>query len=73
MPRIWDLIDKETQDRLIVLIYLLQLKEHPDKEPFWLIPTPEEWDRVIVVGKIEDLEEIDHIMRQPAKIRRPHK
>lgn len=66
MPRVWDLIDRDTQDRLIVLMFVLQKKERPDKEPFWITPDREYIDRGwLLEGRVESLEEIDRLMREP--------
>ncbi len=58
MPRIWDLISNETLAGLM----RLQHKHFPGAK----LEPPEELKQAITVtGKIEDVEEIDRILRSP--------
>ena len=67
MARIWDLINKDTQDKLVVLMFELLLKEKPYQEPEWTPPdmVKREFKGWQVIGKIENQEEIDQLMREP--------
>ena len=58
MARIWDLISKDSQKGLM----RWQHEHHPGVK---LEPPDEDKPLVTFVGKIEDLEEIDKIMRKP--------
>jgi len=72
LATVWEMLSKESQDRLIVLMYLLLLKEHPDGDFNW-IPPKSDNPALIAQGNIEGIEEIDRLMRVPTKIRRPHR
>jgi len=72
LATVWEMLSKESQDRLIVLMYLLLLKEHPDGDFNWIPPTSDN-PALIAQGNIEGIEEIDRLMRVPTKIRRPHR
>ena len=56
MPRIWDLINETTRKRLTKY-----QKRHYGNTLTMIAPDP----AVTVVGKIEDVEEIDRILRSP--------
>lgn len=72
LATVWEMLSNESQDRLVVLMYLLLLKEHPDGDFNW-IPPKSDSPALIAQGNIEGIEEIDRLIRVPTKIRRPHK
>lgn len=60
MARIWDLISNET----LASLMLLQHKHYPKVK---LKPPEEVKQAVTVMGNVEDIEEIDKLMRQPPR------
>jgi hypothetical protein len=67
MEQIWFLIGREAQDKLIVLMFELLLKEKPRVKPVWVPPDqrPRELVNWQVIGNIESQEEIGKLMTKP--------
>lgn len=68
--QIWFLIPEETKRQLLILMSKLWEKEHLGTPLFWE-PPRDDFKPITVTGKLEDIEEIDRLMRQPTKFRRP--